>query len=156
MSSTGAAIAEQFSRTWSMLREAVSLYPPERWTTSEPSFEPTLAPARQALHAVETVEYYLSDDPDGFSWGARFGVDWESGDVDRLPSQQDILVYADEVGGTLQLRVRRMTVGAASVFPWTGGSVAEHWLYVLRHTQHHVAVMNAMLTMKGQPTANWK
>lgn len=156
MSATGEVIANQFARAWAMLRTIITECPATQWQSPSSANDPFFVPARHALHVVETVDYYTSDSPNDYSWGHRFGVDWETAPAENLPAKEDLLAWADEIGGHLQLKLRHIPVSAPSAFPWTGDSVAEHWVYVLRHTQHHVAVLSTILRMRGLPPATWQ
>jgi len=152
----GNALAEQFDRAWEMLIATVQRCPPERWGAGA---RPDLVPARWALHAVETVDFYAQDAPDGFAWGGRFGVDWEGAEAAELPSQEQIVDYAQDVRYALARWLRASSdddLLADSAFPWCGATVLERVLYALRHTHQHVGELTMLLRVDGAHADDWR
>lgn len=162
MSEVAAAIAEHFARTWAELRETIEKTPDDQWRMPDPSGDPYLTPARQALHTIVSVEAYMQrSQEEALSAMAienrRFPIDWEDAPAEALPSRQEILAYLGDVAERLDERLRGSSdaaFAAASAFPWTGRNVAGHWLYGLRHTQHHV--MNTILRTRGLAGGKWR
>ena len=160
MSTATEALADHFSRTWEMLRETIMAFPSDRWRGVDRNGDRYLTPAGQALHTIETAEFYMAGSHEEYMFGARFGIDWEDAAPETLPSQQDQLAFLDEVARELDERLGTTTdkdlAAAPAGFPWTGPNMLAHWLYVLRHNQHHIAVMNTLLRTRVQIAVGWK
>jgi hypothetical protein len=150
-------LTDHFGRTWSMLRGAIEAFPEGQWRSGDVDF---LVPARQALHAVEAAEYYMSEYPGEFEWGHRFGADWEGAAPEKLPTRTELLGYLDEV----RMKVDKWLAGMGERglleprqdFPWTGKTALGRALYVLRHIQHHLAEMNTELRRRGIDRPKWQ
>ena len=97
----GNELSAQFERTHQMLAKTIESYQGSAWVEGKENY---LVPARLAYHLVETIEYYLSDaSSEEFSWGGRFGGDWEGMPASDLPGQKEMIEY---LGGIVhQLRV---------------------------------------------------
>jgi hypothetical protein len=97
--SNARAVSDQFQRTLKMLRVAITAFPIEEWRKGELAY---LRPAGIAYHVLETIDYYAGDQPaDQFPWGGRFGVGWEESESAKLPSQEQLIEYLDEVEANL-------------------------------------------------------
>ena len=93
------AISGQFRRALKMFRQAVLAFPAGEWRVGDSHY---LRPAGLAYHALETIDFYTSDQPaDEFPWGNRFGVDWEDQRSELLPRQEDLIAYLEEVESRL-------------------------------------------------------
>lgn len=150
------AIGGQAQRTLAMLVDAVGLFPAAEWRRGD---DPYLVPSRLAYHAVETIDYYFSDKPEDFPWGTRFGAGWEKATPDQLPDQTQILVYVREVEAKLEVWLESLSdelARQATAFPHTGQSQLEFAIYMLRHTQHHVAELNLELHRRRLSSADWR
>ena len=149
------AANDHLARSLTMLEDAVVAFTPEEWRTGE---LPYLRPAGLALHTVETIEFYASDKAaTEFSWGHRFGVDWEEGESDRLPDQAGILAYLIEVEATLRAWFRETNLPAPEpLYPWAGANKLALAMYLQRHTQHHVAELAIELTRRGLTPPKWR
>jgi hypothetical protein len=155
MATIGEALAAQWERGWLMLADALGRFPDDQWR-AEPGAE--IAPARSALHLVETVDFYRGETPE-YAWGARFGTDWEGSAVGGLPSAADITTWAEEIRAAVDARLRAMSdeefLAAPNAFYWTGSSRLEHWLYSLRHLQHHLGELHGQLRARGLELEDW-
>ena len=89
----GGDLGEQYRRVFESWGEAIAGCLEGEWRRGE-YFH--LTPARAALHAIETVEFYAADGPDSFHWGHRFAVDWERVEAAGLLSQADVGAYATD------------------------------------------------------------
>jgi hypothetical protein len=150
------AIEAQFEAAWEMLAEAVGVFG-EGWRAGGSDYA---VPARLAYHAVETADYYFHDDLAAFDWGGRFGVDWETKEPARLPSQQAILDYLDEVRDKASRwiadREDDRLLAPDEVFHAEGMSRLDRALYVLRHTQQTIGELCALLRARGIPRPAWR
>ena len=156
----GTALGEHFTRVWDTYQAAINDVPEEHWRTGEVSY---LIPARLVYHVLEAAEFYARGTPKGFDWGAnqrRFGVDWEAATPEQLPTQEQSLIYLNEV----QSEVEKWLIKASDSelllpdveYPWTGGSVLGRALYLLRHNQSHLGELNAELRRRELPRAKWR
>ena len=145
----------QSRRSLIMFRGAVEAFTPVEWRRGD---VPYLRPAGLALHVVEIIEFYISGKPAAeFSWGHRFGVDWEGGESDQLPDQEALLAYLDEVEANLAIWFDETDLLAPEpTYSWTGQNKLGLAIYTLRHTQHHMAEMALELTRRGLTPPKWR
>ncbi len=149
------ALAKQYERAWFMFRDVVEKCPEDEWRKGEPN---QLVPARWALHAVECVDFYLSPTPEGFSWPARFGADWEGATAEDLPTREQVLEYARDMEAATARFLRETSEDALfgeNPFPWTGDTPFERMVYVLRHTHAHTGDINCILRHRGLESGEW-
>jgi len=156
--SIGTQLAEQFGRTWQMLKQAVEELPEAEWRRAEVI---SLVPARHACHVVEAADFYSAAvPPDQFPWGRRIGGFWDAMSAGKLPAREQVLEYLDEVARNVDSWLRGSSdadlLSPETLFPWTGHSVLSRALYLLRHSQHHVAEINAELRRRALPILDWR
>jgi tetratricopeptide (TPR) repeat protein len=148
------ALADQFVRALSMLREAVKAFPAGEWRKGDTPYQ---RPAGLALHAMESLERYAVLKPGESGQGRRPNVDWEDKDSTKLPSQDDLLAYLDEVEQRLARFLATADLAAAEeLFRWTGSTLLSRVAYALRHTQHHLAEMCLELHRLGYKAPQWQ
>ena len=156
MATIGEELAEQFRRSWLMLRGAVDECTDEIWRTDD---GPEKAPARWALHVIEAADFYIGESPDSFRWSGRFEADWEGAPAERLPSRDQILEYLSEVEPRMDDWLRGLSDEALTSqpnpFPWTGATPLGRMLYLLRHNQHHIGQMMVALERRGRGAVAW-
>jgi hypothetical protein len=156
MTTITSELIEQYDRAWAMLRATIERITDERWRSGD---APGLVPARWALHAIETVAFYMRPTPDGFRWNARFGVDSDA-PADRLPSRADVLAYLEEVRADARATLERMSdsdlLEATNAFPWTGSTILGRMLYTLRHTMTHQGELSMILRFQGADETEWR
>jgi tetratricopeptide (TPR) repeat protein len=147
------ALADQFMRALAMFREVLKACPTEEWRKGD---TPCQRPAGLALHLVEGIEFYSAlKAGEGESGG--FDVDWETEDASKLPSQDELLSYLNQVEEKLAgFLVEADLTGAEELFRWTGSTLLSRAAYSLRHTQHHLAEMCLELHRRGHPTPQWQ
>lgn len=150
-------ILMQFHRAWTMLRDAVEPWSAEQWASGDVDF---LIPVRHAVHAAEAALFYACETPKDFPWGEATQGDWEGAPANELTSREDApdLINRAEKAFEVWLKAQGDAglLAAETAFKWTGPTKLARTLYVLRHVQHHVAVMNTELRRRGLPTAKWK
>jgi hypothetical protein len=151
----GQILQAQFDRVWTMLRQALDRCSDEQLRSAQ---IPWLAPARQAFHIIDNASFYLHPDPDAFKWG-RLCRAWATCAFDELPDRT-------EIRATLEAVERKTCVWLSSMsdtqwtaeqekMPWTGKTMLDRALYALRHTQHHVGLINCELRRLGLPRPEW-
>ncbi len=151
-----ASLIEQFERMWGSLREATENFSDEKWRRSEIAY---LVPASLAMHTIETTEFYIGDLPgDKFPWG-RLGGDWDGRDPAKWPGQERMAEYLEEVREKTRAWLMRLEdeawFGPAGWCEWTGKTMLDRALYMLRHAQHHLAQLNVELRRAGLKPAEW-
>ena len=149
------SIIAQFKRALTMFKEAVLAFPESEWKIGDTNY---LRPAGVGYHVVETIEFYVGDQPAGvFKFGARFGVDWEASESEKFPTQKQLLEYLDEVWRSAEawMSVNDLTQ-PEKLFSWTGKTLLSRMGYLLRHIQHHTAEMALELTRRGYQAPQWK
>jgi hypothetical protein len=145
-------LKRQFERSWKVVSEALQSFSPEEWTAGDVDY---LTPARTAYHIVETAEFYSSDSPDGFPWGHRFGCDWEGAQPDELPAREEIIAYMAEVRAQVETWLNQDLLAEDPAFPWTGGTLLDRALYLVRHNHHHVGELWSEIKRRGHPLPDW-
>ncbi len=154
----GEIVARQLERSLQSLEEGVSRCNDRLWR-SEDGDRGAWGVARQAYHAVESVDYYSRSSPAGFRFSRRLGSSWEDDRVDNLPSRKALLAYLSEVRMRAANHLAGMTPDAFLApdgFPGTGDTALDTALYNARHTQHHVGQINLLLRMGGLEPATWR
>ena len=149
------AISNQYQRALLMFRDVVKAFPAEEWRVVE-NFYPR--PAAIAYHNLETIDFYTSGKSgDEFPWGHRFGVEWETKDYGRLPSQQQLQTYLDEIETKITKWFKLMDISAPEeTYAWTGDTKLENAIYLLRHTHQHTAELSLELHHRGYQTPEWR
>jgi tetratricopeptide (TPR) repeat protein len=148
------ALADQFVRALSMLREAVKAFPADEWRKGDTPYQ---RPAGLSLHAVEAIDDYAALKPGESGCRRRPNVDWEDKDSTKLPSQDDLLAYLDEAERRLaHLLANADLTAAEELFRWTGSTLLSRVAYALRHTQHHLAEVCLELHRRGYKAPQWQ
>jgi hypothetical protein len=153
LSTLSEGLRGQYTRIFEMLRDATRAFDDEQWAAGEG----LLVPWRIALHAVDTIDFYLHDEPDHGVFG-RFGCLWKGESDETRPSQAQLLAYVDEIEarGRAWLAAKGdADLLAPTGFPWTGDSRLEQLIYSLRHSQQHVGELNAILRARDLPRIPW-
>lgn len=152
----GDAVANQFTRAWEIFRAAVGNFPAEEWRVGDDDYR---VPARLAYHLIEAAEFYARARPEGGESLWRGLPDWEAARPHEFPTQPQIVAYVDQVQPFVEGWLRKAgddDMLADNAFPWTESTVLERALYLLRHTQHHVAELNLELRRRGLSRAEWR
>lgn len=148
------ALADQFVRALAMFREAVEAFPAAEWCKGDTPYQ---RPAGLALHLVEAIDDYAVLKPGESGRGRRFNVDWEEKDSSKLPAQDELLAYLDEVEPRLaHLLASADLTAAEELFRWTGSTLLSRAAYTLRHTQHHLAEMCLELHRRRYQAPRWQ
>ncbi|HKJ26582.1 MAG TPA: DinB family protein [Anaerolineales bacterium] len=148
-------ILDHFQRVFTKLREAVQTFPDEEWQRGDTPYQ---RPAGLAAHLLANIDYYTSGlTVDQFPWQKRMGVDWEDPDDSKLPSKALVLAYLDE----MEDRVERWTVredfrAEETLHPDTGKTTLGRVLYLLRHSEHHLAELSLELRHRGLLGPEWR
>lgn len=152
----GAVFAEQFEKMLSAISEAAQTFPEEQWRVAEAR---SLIPARLAYHALESFDFMARETAEGFVRGGRFGVLFREATPEQLPSQADIVAYAQE------LQERACAWAAAKsdadylkeeAAGFRQPTALARCAYNLRHTQHHVGQLTSELRRRGITPPRWR
>jgi hypothetical protein len=148
------AVADQFLRTLSMLRIAVSTFPESEWRVGESLYQ---RPASLALHIVQSIDFYSALKPGDSSEDQLTQINWEERNSSKLPSQVELLGFLDKVEERLAKFITKSDFQAEEkLFLWTGFTVLSRAMYNLRHTQHHLADMAMELQRRGLTPPDWQ
>jgi hypothetical protein len=148
------AVADQFLRTLSMLRIAVSTFPESEWRVGESLYQ---RPASLALHIVQSIDFYSALKPGDSSEDPLTQINWEERNSSKLPSQEELLGFLDKVEERLANFITKSDFQAEEkFFLWTGFTVLSRAMYNLRHTQHHLADMATELQRRGFTPPDWQ
>ena len=144
---------DQFARAFAMLENAIAAFPDESWRECG-----GCRPAGISIHILETVEFYMSGKPaENFEWGHRFGLDWEGAPAPELPNKADVTAYLHDVkDASEQWLIATDLMAAESSYVWTGKSVLDRTLYVLRNTLHHIGQLALALRTVGAEPPEWQ
>jgi tetratricopeptide (TPR) repeat protein len=148
------AMADQFVRTTLMLREAIRAFPAEEWCKGETPYQ---RPAGLALHAIDAMLDCSVVKPGQARPDSPFHVSWEERDSSRLPSQEDLLKYLDQVEKALAQFLATADLSAPEEWlRWSGSTLLSRAAYFLRHTQHHLAELCLELHRRGIKAPEWQ
>lgn len=149
-------LAEQFDRVFATFRDALAKFPDEQLTTSDVAW---FAPARQAFHIIDNLSFYVDSDPDSFRWG-RIAKTWARCAAEELPRREEILRTLAAVEQKTRAWLSNFDddawLAGQEKMDWVGKTTLDRALYALRHTQHHVAHLNAELRRRGLPRGEWR
>ena len=151
-------LLNQFESSWKMLRAALENIPDERWHDGTGDWHFSY----NAYHIVETMDFYIHDNPEMMKWGGKAGYHWEKGvDVEKeiLPKiTKDIVVtYLDEMEKKVSKALSSMdmeTLNTKDGFHWFN-SVFEKLVYLLRHNMHHIGELSKTLRDWNCLHVNW-
>lgn len=148
------AVSDQFMRTLSMFRLAVSTFSEDAWREGDSLYQ---RPAGLALHIAQAIDFYSALKPGDGSEDPLTQIHWEERDSSKLPSQEELLGFLDIVDERLANFIAKSDFQAEEEqFPWTGFTVLSRALYTLRHTQHHLADMAMELQRRGFTPPDWQ
>jgi hypothetical protein len=149
-------LLDQFGRTWQELRDAIIKTPSEEWRRGETDY---LVPARLAYHIVRTADIYATHR--GYEENKphrRYKLDWE-GPVEALPERDEIFTFANECEAMIREWLISLGDGGLmeeeTQYPWTGERKLGRALYLLRHSQWHIAEINTLLRARGLEPGIW-
>jgi hypothetical protein len=148
-------VLDQCNRVLFKLREVIQNFPEDEWQKGDTPYQ---RPAGLAAHLIATIDFYTSGlTPDQFPWGKRLGVDWEDPDDEALPSQELILAYLAEMEERIGRWIERTDFNAdEEVYPYTGKTVLGRTIYLIRHSEHHLAELNLELRRRGYLGPEWR
>lgn len=152
------ALKRHFARTWDMWQEEIANVPDGEWTSGDVDY---LIPARHLCHVVVSADFYTGDTPlDNYDWNKFFDGDWEGMPAEKLPGKEAALARLGEIRAIVDRRLGALDdealLEAERMCPWTGKTLLDRLLYLLRHCQHHLGELHAELRRRGVKRARWK
>lgn len=148
------SIRDQFGASLDMLENAINACPKSLWE-NEKSF------SHLTYHTLFFLDYYLTLQPVGFEPPLPFvHSEFEDEPVNEVFHQPEILNYLHSCRAKMSLILSDLTEELAQS-RWVNESqtmnysVVEIFLYNLRHVQHHVGQLNAILRKNGIEAPDW-
>jgi len=150
-----AACQENYGAMFQMLRQTLNLCPEALWddrTNGEPFWQ-------RAYHALFYTDFYLSESPESFkpTFFVQGAADLEQYQG-SVPTRPHLLDYLGSLSRNCEKALAGITptaLAGANTFPWTGATLAHRLVYNIRHTQHHIGDLNAILSRHNEKAAEW-
>lgn len=136
-----------------MIAEAIENCPEDAWAKRE------AAPAfwQQAYHALWACDMYAAPDPKAFQI-PEFAEEnsHKLNDPEARPiARMHLRTYVQDVRSRVGAFIAWADPGAED-HSWLGHTIGYRMIYNLRHTQHHVGVMNDLIARHGGQPAAWR
>ena len=150
----------QFGASIDMLKNAIEMWPEERWNTDRKFFY-------MAYHVLVFLDYYLTFPVETMSSPLPFTIieaDLPEEALDdiipnRIYSRQELLDYLNASREKCRLLISNLTEEKISerwINEWGKNySLLEMLLYNMRHVQHHAAQLNTMLRKEINNSPDW-
>jgi hypothetical protein len=155
---SAAVLLSQYQSTWKMIRAAIENVPNIHWTYTVGKWYY----ATTIYHIIETMDFYLRDDPDSMNWGKRAGFRWD--DVKDVEKDVLPLISPDLVTSYLSEMEEKFTSFLTNAtedtllkkdgFHWIE-NVYQKFLYLLRHNQHHIGELTIVLRKVEADPIKW-
>ena len=149
-------LIQQYEHTWRIFVRLVEAFNPDAWLHTGRG---TITPTRLAFHILKGVKFYIEDSSTlVFSSGKSFERDWETAEVEELPSQHDILVCMDNMRMKSENWLTIMDLSDENgSFPWAGKTKLGLVLFLLRHTIYHLGELSSLLneSRDGETEDHW-
>lgn len=141
-----------------MIRAAIKNIPEEKWTISEGEWYY----AYTLYHIIETMDFYSREDHEGMVWGKRAGYKWDDvtdvkEEILHLISRELVTSYLSEMEEKLSGFLSTIVEDAffeKDGFYWFE-SVYQKFIYLLRHTQHHLGELAVTLRKFETEPIKW-
>ena len=152
---------KQFGASIDMLKNAVALWPEERWNSDKKFFY-------NAYHCLVFLDYYLTNPPKDFTAALPF-TNVEPGEIpadaiddvlpNRIYSKQELLDYVNfnrekcsaAISGLTEEKLNERWIEEGSM----NYAFIELLFYNMRHVQHHAAQLNMMLRQTINRAPGW-
>ncbi|MFW9855177.1 MAG: hypothetical protein ACFFFG_08945 [Candidatus Thorarchaeota archaeon] len=115
-------------------------------------------------HVIETLAFYLRDDPRGMKWGHKIGIVWDTQSQDEIQGLklqitkdflQEFLVEIENKASLTLASLSDIEMFSQDGFDWFETRF-EKYLYVLRHTAFHIGECNKALRDNDSPRIEWQ
>jgi len=151
-----AACQENYGAVFQMLHRTIRLCPKALWddrSIGEPFWQ-------RVYHTLFYLDFYLSESPASFDKPTF--VDDGAANLEHyqgsVPARQQLLEYLGSVSQRCEKALTGVTTAALAgknTFPWTGATLAHRLIYNIRHAQHHIGDLNAVLWRYNGKAAPW-
>jgi len=146
MTPTGQALARQFRGAFGGLRDIIAKLPDEHWHAGATRDQ---VPARRVHHAVECAGRHCR-------LRGRCRAEAHIGTREAAHrSRDDMLAYVDDTACRVEAALEAMADEQFAAPTRRFGMELEHWLYALRHLQHHVGQLSSTLRERRLPPMKW-
>lgn len=136
-----------------MLQKAINLCPEDLWDQKSkgPPFW------QLVYHTAYYLEFYLGKSPKKHK--ERFDIKENLNErMSSILTKNDLKSYLIEIkkksNSVLEGLTSKELEGKNSYF-WTGPTLAHRLVYNIRHAQHHIGQLNAILRRTGNDTVKW-
>lgn len=152
-----AGVWPQFGAAIAMLENAMNACPDDLWndSSSKPEFWYLV------FHTLFWLDLYLADSVDAFAPPAPFTMaELDPAGVmpDRSYSKEELRAYLEHGRTKCKAAIESTSderAGERCGFSWVNGSVAELFLYNIRHVQHGAAQLNLILRQRTNSAPGW-
>ena len=142
MTPVGLALAKQFRGAFAGLRDIISKLPDDEWYVGASRDQ---VPARRAHHAIMWAGRYCRP-PQGDHPRARGGRPETA-----YRGREDMLAYLEDTASQVATALEGTTEEQ-----FADPGLLGHWIYNLRHLQHHVGQLSSTLRERGLPPMKWR
>jgi hypothetical protein len=153
--STVAMLKDQYGHCLGMLEDGIEKCPDDQWTkVLDDTF---FVPVRIAFHVIQSIDYYVSIDSDGFDWKA-FDFNWKEDAPEVLLDKPGTIEYLTQVkakvASNLDLSDTAL-MGSDETFSPRFSSPLERLVYAARHAHHHIGQLSLDLQRRGLAEITW-
>jgi DinB family protein len=148
----------QFGASIDTLGNAIAACPDVLWDDGS---EPPQLFWYGAYHCIFYLDHYLSESEEGFAPPAPFGLtefDPSGALPERTYTKKELLGYLAHARAKCRARMATLSdedVHRRCGFAMRNLTVAELFLYTMRHVQHHAAQLNLLLRQKTGAATPW-
>ena len=152
------SLDSNFQEAIKLTVETIWQFSPEQWTKGIDNFQ---IPWKISYHLIECLDYYFREQSvEPFHWGHRFQGGWWELPSDRIPSQNDLLNYLEEIKKRISVHFSRLDDSEFTI-PFDkerehGDTRLGHYLYALRHTMHHHGALSLLSLSYGNSPGTWE
>ena len=153
-------LIDQYQRSFKMLTEEINRFDDRQWLNGLADPDHFQTPVVLAMHIYDCLDFYFRVNPgDEYRWGHRFGGGYWELPLDKLPSKDLILIYAQE----LEERIIPMLSALDDADLAQSALVPEEpnltrlgsYIYALRHTIHHEGELASLNVFNGNQGGVW-
>jgi len=159
--SIGNALALQYDKTFNMITDGIENVSDELWNLNKNDWRF----AWNSFHIVETISFYIHDDPNEMKWGERAGINWKKDKGDSLIEKMNKITkdlvksYIIDVKENLNQKFKNMSDAkflSKDKFGQNFSSNLERHIYSIRHAIFHAGELNKTLRDNNEKRINWQ
>lgn len=153
-----AGLNDNFQEAGKLVAETIRQFTSEQWTKGIDAFQ---VPWKIAYHIIDCLDYYFREQPDKpFQWGYRFQGGWWEIPADKVPSQDALLEYLEEIDHRISRHFLMLDDNQLTM-PYDkdkehGETRLGHYVYAIRHTMHHHGALSLLSLTFGNPQGTWE